>query len=160
VTTRPLLILLAGSRDLPKPGIVSATLADIALNIADGPIVVRHGACPGPNSADHNAADWIRDCGEWLGVAEDPMPADWDHCTDSCKPGHRRIKKPGDIFYPGLLDDYCPDAGPRRNGLMIAKRPRPDWMVAFPSPTGPSYGTRNCMRQAADTGLAIHIVTA
>lgn len=162
MTARPLLILLAGARDLPEPGIVPGTLYDIAVNIADGPVVVRHGACPGRRSADQAASDWINDIGNRYGVLEDPMPADWDSCAPNCPPGpgHRRRKKAGDIAHPGLLPDYCPDAGPRRNASMVAKLPRPDWMVAFPSPTGPSYGTHNCMRQAADAGLAIYTITA
>lgn len=56
-------ILLAGARDLTEPGIVPATLADIAFNIADGPIIVRHGACPGRRSADQAASDWINEVG-------------------------------------------------------------------------------------------------
>jgi hypothetical protein len=43
---------------------------------------------------------------------------------------------------------------------MVTKLPPPAWMVAFPALTGPSYGTRNCMRQAADAGLAIYVITA
>jgi hypothetical protein len=162
MTGRTVVVLLAGGRDLPEPGVVSGTLADIALNIAEGPVVVRHGACPGERSADQAASDWIRDCGEWLGVTEDPMPADWDHCADNCPPGpgHRRMKKPGDTAHPGLLPNYCPGAGPRRNGEMALKLPRPDWMVAFPDPAGPSYGTRNCMRQARDAGIPVHEITS
>lgn len=157
---KTLVILLAGGRDLPEPGIVSGTLADIALNIAEGPVVVRHGACPGKNSADQAAADWIRDCGEWLGVTEDPMPADWDHCADDCPTGHRKVKKPGDVAHPGQLPDYCPTAGPRRNGAMVTKEPRAEWMLAFPDPTGPSYGTRNCIRLAKAAGIEVREVTA
>lgn len=158
--TEPLVILLAGGRELPEPGIVPGTLADIALNIAEGPVIVRHGACPGEKSADQAASDWIRDCGEWLGVTEDPMPADWDNCAPNCPPGHRRRKKPDDTAHPGNLPDYCPSAGPRRNTAMVAKLPRPAWMVAFPNPTGPSYGTRNCMRTAQEAGLTIHMIWA
>jgi hypothetical protein len=157
--SNPLTILLAGGRNLPEPGIVTGTLADIALNIADGPVTVRHGACPGPRSADQATSDWIRDCGEWLGVTEDPMPADWDHCVEACPQGHRRVKKPGDLFHPGVCDDYCPDAGPRRNAAMVAKQPRADWMLAFPDPTGPSYGTRNCAKLARAAGITVREVT-
>lgn len=149
-------ILLAGGRELTEPGVVSATIADIALNIAEGPVVIRHGACPGPRSADQAATAWIRDCGEWLGVTEDPTPADWDLCTANCPPGHRRTKKPGDVAHPGQLDDYCPSAGPRRNAAMVNKLPRPDWIVAFPEPGQPNYGTRGCMRLAE---AAVHEVT-
>jgi hypothetical protein len=162
VTAAVLTLLLAGARNLPEPGIVPGTLADIALNIADGPVVVRHGACTGPRSADQAASDWIRDCGARLGVTEDPMPADWDHCAPGCPTAasHRRRKRPGDTAHPGLLADYCPDAGPRRNGLMVAKLPRPVWMVAFPSPVGPSYGTRNCMRLAEAAGITVRRFTS
>lgn len=153
-----LVLLLAGSRELPEPGIVTETIADIVLNIAEGPVVVRHGACPGEKSADQAVSDWIKECGEWLGVTEDPMPADWDNCTSNCPPGHRRIKKPGDTAHPGLLPDYCPAAGPRRNAAMIAKEPRAGWMLAFPH--GASYGTRNCMRLAKAAGIKVSEVTA
>lgn len=155
-------ILLAGARQLTEPGIVAGTIADIALNIADGPFTVRHGACPGENSADQAASDWIKDCGTWLGVTEDPMPADWDNCGPDCPtvPTHRRMKKPGDVAHPGLLPDYCPNAGPRRNADMVAKLPKPDWMVAFPEPGQPNYGTRNCLRLAEQAGIPIRRFTA
>lgn len=155
-------ILLAGARHLTEPGVVSGTIADIALNIAEGPVVIRHGACPGEKSADQTASDWIKDCGEWLGVSEDPMPADWDHCAPNCPtdPGHRRRKKPGDIAHPGLLPDYCPAAGPRRNAAMTAKQPRPDYMIAFPEPGQPNYGTSNCTRLAEKAGITVHRFTA
>jgi len=154
-------ILLAGGRELTEPGIVPGTLADIAFNIADGPVIVRHGACPGENSADQAASDWINEVGHRHGVTEDPMPADWDLCAPNCPPdpAHRRRKKPGDTAHPGLLDDYCPGAGPRRNADMVAKLPRPEWMVAFPEPGQPNYGTNNCIRLAEAAGIAVHHVT-
>jgi hypothetical protein len=37
-------VLLAGARELTEPGIVPGTLYDIAVNIAEGPVIVRHGA--------------------------------------------------------------------------------------------------------------------
>lgn len=154
-------ILLAGARHLTEPGIVPATLADIAVNIADGPFTVRHGACPGERSADQAASDWINSPANRHGVLEDPMPADWDHCAPNCptSPGHRRRKKPGDTAHPGLLPDYCPAAGPRRNGLMVAKLPRPDCMIAFPESGQPNYGTRNCARLAEAAGITVHRIT-
>ncbi|MWA08825.1 hypothetical protein [Streptomyces sp. BA2] len=152
-------ILLAGGRELTEPGVVAGTIADTALNIAEGPVVIRHGACPGEKSADQAASDWIRDCGEWLGVTEDPMPADWDHCAANCPPGHRRTKKPGDSAHPGQLNDYCPGAGPRRNAEMVAKQPKPEWMVAFPEPGQPNYGTRGCMKLAEAAGIKVYEVT-
>lgn len=155
-------ILLAGSRELTEPGIVPATLADIAFNIAEGPVVVRHGACPGERSADQAASDWINEVGNRHGVTEDPMPADWDNCAPNCPtdPGHRRRKKPGDTAHPGLLPDYCPGAGPRRNEAMTAKQPRPGYMLAFPEPGQPSSGTRGCMKLAARAGIDVREVTS
>lgn len=155
-------ILLAGSRHLTEPGVVPAALFDIAVNIADGPVIVRHGACPGEHSADQAASDWVNELGGRFGVSEDPMPADWDNCAPNCPPGpgHRRRKKPGDVAHPGLLDDYCPGAGPRRNAGMVAKLPRPAWMVAFPEPGQRNVGTRGCMRLAEAAGITVHTITA
>ena len=155
-------ILLAGSRDLTEPGIVPGTLYDIRVNLLDGPIIVRHGACPGEHSADQAASDWINTIGCRYDISEDPMAADWDHCADDCPPGpgHRRRKKPGDVFHPGLLDDYCPGAGPRRNAGMVAKLPRPEWMLAFPEPGQSNYGTRNCARLAEAAGIPTRRWTA
>jgi len=154
-------LLLAGARHLTEPGIVPGTLYDIAVNIADGPVLVRHGACPGENSADQTASDWIRELGGRYGMTEDPMPADWDHCAPNCPPdpGHRRRKKPGDVAHPGLLETYCPTAGPRRNAGMVAKLPRADWMLAFPEPGQPNYGTRNCIRLAEQAGIPVRRYT-
>jgi hypothetical protein len=155
-------ILLAGARHLTEPGIVPGALFDIAVNMIDGPIIVRHGACPGTNSADQAASDWINSIGHRYGLLEDPMPADWDNCAPNCPttPGHRRRKKPGDTAHPGLLDNYCPGAGPRRNAAMVRKLPRPAWMVAFPEPGQPNYGTRNCLRIAEQAGIETRRFTA
>jgi hypothetical protein len=155
-------IAVAGSREHPNPHVATAALADYVLNVAPGPVIVRHGDCPGEKSVDQAVAEWIRQCGEWLGVTEDPMPADWDNCAPGCPttPGHRRVKKPGDTAHPGLLDDYCPGAGPRRNEAMTRKQPRPAWMLAFPEPSQPSYGTRNCMRLAEQAGIRVRTITA
>lgn len=155
-------ILLAGGRELTEPGVVPGTLADIAFNIAEGPVVVRHGACPGERSADQAASDWINDIGHRYGITEDPMPADWDNCAPNCPtdPGHRRRKKPGDKAHPGLLDNYCPGGGPRRNAAMTKKLPKPDYMIAFPEPGQPNYGTRNCIKFAKAAGIEVREVTA
>lgn len=159
--TAPTVILLAGARALTESGIVPGTLYDIRVNLLDGPIIVRHGACPGETSADQAASDWINEIGHLYGITEDPMPADWDHCADNCPPGraHRRRKKPGDVFHPGELDDYCPGAGPRRNAAMVIKSPLPTWMLAFPEPGQPNYGTNNCARIAEQAGITVRRIT-
>ncbi|MFD1277375.1 hypothetical protein ACFQ51_52415 [Streptomyces kaempferi] len=83
-------IAVTGAREHPDPSVVTAALADYVLNIAPGPVVVRHGDCPGKKSVDQAVAEWVAHCGAWLGVTADPMPADWDNCAADCPPGHRR----------------------------------------------------------------------
>jgi hypothetical protein len=150
-------IAASGSREHPKPELAVYAIADYVLNEAPGPVIVRHGDCPGPQSVDAAVAAWIDECGELLGVTADPMPADWDHCTDDCPrdPDHRRRKKPGDIWHPGVCDDYCPGAGPRRNDGMV--RRGADAMYGWPA--GASYGTRNCMRLARQAGIPVQEIT-
>ena len=152
-------ILISGAREHPDPSMATAALADYVLNSAPGHVIVRHGDCPGDTSVDQAVAEWIVACGEWLGVTADPMPADWDNCAADCPtdPGHRRKKKPGDTAHPGELDDYCPGAGPRRNGDMVRKLPSPRLLIA--APHGKSYGTRGCMRLATAAGIQIYEVT-
>jgi hypothetical protein len=150
-------IAASGSREHPKPELAVYAIADYVLNEAPGPVIVRHGDCPGPQSVDAAVAAWIDECGELLGVTADPMPADWDHCTPRCKPGHRRTKKPGDTAHPGLLPDYCPAAGPLRNARMLGKQPTVQLLIG--APHGPSVGTRGCMKLAHAAGIRVVEVT-
>lgn len=156
--TAPFILLIAGSREHPTPEIVGPRLGELALQLDGRPLIVRHGACPGRKSVDQAAADWIKACGEWLGVTAEEDPADWDRCTIDCPrgPGHRRLKAPGDVFHPGVCDDYCPAAGPRRNARMV--RQGADGMYAWPA--GAAYGTRNCMRLAERAGIPVRRWTA
>ena len=153
-------IALTGSREHPKPELAVYTIFDYTLNEAPGPVVVRHGACPGENSVDAVVAAWIDEHGALLGISQDPIPADWDNCAANCPatPEHRRRKKPGDTAHPGRLDTYCPGAGPRRNAEMLTKTPRPEALIA--APHGRSVGTRGCMRLAEKAGIRVCEVTA
>jgi hypothetical protein len=151
-------IAVARSREHPKPELAVYAVADFVLNEAPGPVVVRHGACPGKKSVDTVVAAWIDEFGEWLGVTADPMPADWDNCTDRCPPGHRRRKKPGDTAHPGQLPDYCPAAGPLRNARMLGKQPTVQMLIA--APHGLSVGTTGCMKLAQAAGIRLTVVTA
>lgn len=157
---RTTVIAFSGSRGHPDTLAATAALADYVLNEPPGPVVVRHGACPGDTSIDQAVEEWVRACGTWLGVTTDPMPADWDHCTSNCPStaGHRRRKPPGDTAHPGLLPDYCPSAGPRRNADMLTKQPPVELLIA--APHGKSYGTRGCMRLAEKAGIRVHEVAA
>lgn len=146
----PTVLVFTGSREHPNPYVATTALTRFVLNDAPGVVIVRHGACPGAQSIDQAIKEWIDDCGEALGVIADPMPADWDHCGSGCPapttPGHRRRKKTGDTAHPGILSDYCPNAGPRRNLAMLTKKQRPSLVIA--APYGQSYGTRNCINLA------------
>lgn len=149
----PFVLLIAGAREHPHPEIVGPRIGALAMSLGARPLIVRHGDCPGPWSVDHAAANWIEQHGTWLGVTADPHPADWDHCAPRCPttPGHRKAKRVGDIYHPGLLATYCPAAGPRRNAGMV--RRGADEMYGWP--WGRSYGTRNCMRLAGAAGIKV-----
>jgi hypothetical protein len=153
-------IALTGSREHPEPELAVYAVADFVLNEAPGPVVVRHGDCPGEKSVDAAVAEWIKEFGPLLGISQDPMPADWDNCAPNCPtiPGHRRRKAPGDTAHLGLLDDYCPAAGPLRNARMLGKQPTVRLLIA--APHGPSVGTRGCMKIARAAGIKVHEVSA
>lgn len=151
-------VCVSGARCHPDTNAVTSALAKYVLTEAPGWVIVRHGACPGEDSVDQAVHEWIADCGEALGVIEDPMPADWDHCYADCQPNHRLPKPPGDIYHPGIKPDYCPAAGPRRNRQMLEKDPRPDLLIA--APFSLSRGTRNCVTLARAAGITIRPIAA
>lgn len=151
-------VLITGARCHPDTVSVTSALAKYVLTEAPGWVIVRHGACPGEDSVDQAVHEWIADCGDALGIIEDAMPADWDHCTADCQPNHRIRKQLGDIYHPGKSLSYCPSAGPRRNASMILKDPVPDLVIS--APYKGSRGTRNCTRLAREAHIPIrHIVT-
>jgi hypothetical protein len=103
-----------------------------------------HGAAGG---ADRISALWWT---RW-GLLVEAFPADWaGPCVESCKPGHRRADQGR---------EYCPDAGHRRNQVMV------DWaagmaelgsrvlVVGFPYPGQSTGGTFDCLRRARKAGL-------
>lgn len=150
-------ILATGSRHHKDVGLIGESLYEVIDGTDAREILIRHGACPG--GADQLVHDFCESEAEWFERANrtlvvEPVPADWDHCGPDCPPRPHRLRKPpGDIFHPGLLDDYCPGAGPRRNRLMAAMQPVPDIAVGFP--LGRSYGTWNCLRAAKAVGIPV-----
>lgn len=147
----PFVVLFAGSRDWTDPEPIHTQLDAIAVRQAGRPLIVRHGDCP--DGADQHCAGWIRQARilNW-DVTADPNPARWDDCGPDCpNVSHRRVKRPGDTAHPGLLADYCPNAGPRRNRGMVDLGA--DVMLA--APLGRSYGTWNCMKFARSAGIPI-----
>lgn len=156
-------IVATGSRDHDDIDLIGASLCEVFSTAPStcSTIVLRHGACP--TGADRIISDLCdrQACGAHVfprQVLEDPMPAAWDDCTPTCpRVRHRKHKKPGDIHHPGLLDDYCPKAGPRRNAAMLASgmaSPLPaNLVLAFPLPG--SWGTKSCMRLANEAGIPV-----
>lgn len=115
MTTQPYRILVTGSRDWSDTTAIGEALSEAIRPVwHDRDVVIVHGACP--TGADQMAHEWA----ETFGVIAERHPADWDHCTDTCPQGHRRRKRAGDSVHPGLLETYCPSAGPRRNRELVA----------------------------------------
>lgn len=113
-------------------------------------LVLRHGACPEGFDALADAWALAR------GLMPERCPAAWDSCAWDCpKTAHRIRKRPGDRLHPGMLPDYCPGAGPRRNARMVGLGA--DLMIA--APLGRSYGTRGCMRLARAAGIPVRVIT-
>ncbi|BET51830.1 hypothetical protein RGQ21_68120 [Kitasatospora aureofaciens] len=143
-------VIVTGSRDLGGEHRVFRELESL-FAVTEGCFRVRHGGCP--TGADWWASVWCDLNGDW-DVHEIPHVADWDHCGADCPPGHRKPKAPGDIVHPGLLDDYCPKAGPRRNAEMAALGA--DLCLAFP--LGKSYGTWNCVNECKKAGIPVKVI--
>lgn len=107
-----------------------------ALRALPAPLHLVHGAGRGVDTiADRLAQEW-----SWRTSA---IPADWLECGPECPPtGHQR---------------YCPQAGPRRNQLMIDRHgPEAGGVLAFPARTR-SPGTWDLIRRATQAGLHIRI---
>ncbi|TYK45192.1 hypothetical protein [Actinomadura decatromicini] len=154
-------ILATGSRHHEDAGLIGESLYEVIAGTGARNIVIRHGACPG--GADQIFQEFCESEAAWFdregrSLIVDPVPADWDFCGPDCPPRRHRVrKKPGDVFHPGVLDDYCPGAGPRRNLAMVEKLPRPDVAVGFP--LGRSSGTENCLRAAKAAGIPVRRFT-
>lgn len=129
------IILVTGSRDW---GDYDSVLEALAAYEGQPDIVVRHGECPG-----HDSADMLADhAAKYLGFEVDPMPADWD-----------QFKKA---------------AGYIRNTAMVKKEPKPAICLAFGKRcikfndrctvvAGPhvSHGTRHCAGEATRFGIEV-----
>lgn len=164
-----LTILGTGSRYHDNPALIGSWVRHVVAGSSARTVVIRHGDCPsGPNApgADQifheicmQHRGWFLRGGRLL--IEDPMPADWDHCGPDCPDEpHRKEKHPGDPWHPGLLGDYCPKAGPRRNRRLAAKTAAAKGAkicLAFPHPRS-FAGTANCARLAKAAGIRVEWV--
>jgi hypothetical protein len=143
-------VIVTGSRDYTDDKKVFEALESLWAT-TEGPFFVMHGACP--TGADKFASVWFDFQNE--DTYEIPVPAIWDVCMVDCPPGHRKMKKTGDTAHPGLLPDYCPKAGPRRNRMMAQRGA--DLCLAFP--LGESRGTWNCVNECKKAGIPVKVVT-
>lgn len=140
----PLRLLATGSRHLTDRPLIWSALDAVAAHYAPRPLLLVHGDCPDGFDAEADAWALAR------GIQREPHPADWDSCAWDCPTtAHRIWKRPGDTAHPGMLPDYCPSAGPRRNALIVAKGAE----LCLAAPVGRSFGTRNCMRLAREAGI-------
>lgn len=148
-------ILLTSSRHWTDIKRISSTFEEIEYRVVNSNawltdfngLELMHGDCP--SGGDRPAGKIATD----MGWKVKPIPADWDHCGPMCpKPiGHRKVKKLNDIDHPGLLEDFCPKAGPRRNKLMVSYGH--DLCIAcFLSV---SFGTTNCVKFAEQAGIRV-----
>jgi hypothetical protein len=138
-------VLGTGSRALTDRRLVWSELDAVAAFYAPRRIVLVHGDCP--DGFDALADAWAVS----RGIEREPHRADWDSCVWDCPRGHRRWKRRGDTAHPGMLADYCPGAGPRRNAVMV----RLGAEVCVAAPVGRSYGTRGCMALAKRAGIRV-----
>ncbi|MEU0937660.1 SLOG family protein [Embleya sp. NPDC005971] len=145
-------VIVTGSRDHADCDMVIRGLVRVRYAHPGARLVVMQGECP--TGADRCARHFVTQARARFGwdVVAEPYPADWDSCGDDCPPRpHRVRRRPGDTMHPGVLADYCPGAGPRRNAHMVAAGA--DVVHAYPSRR--SRGTRNCMRLAGAAGILV-----
>lgn len=104
---------------------------------ADPTAVLVHGDC---ERGDRQIA------GIWksLGGVDDPMPADWAHCTWDCPHAtHRKRRRNG--------DEYCPLAGIHRDKEMVETAP--DRVLAFLDPKSRTRGAFRTAEMAEAAGI-------
>lgn len=153
-------VLVTGPRDLDQLQPIHDSLIAATRGVA-GPHTLVHGACP--DGADQLFAQ----AATALGWAVEAHPADWDSCGPHCptRP-HRYRRKAVDKYHPGVLPDYCPKAGPRRNADMVALGA--DECIAILVPCAQpgcrrrgahfTHGTASCVRLAKEAGIPIRPV--
>jgi hypothetical protein len=147
-------VLVTGSRCWPWPGTVCDALTDQRARLGAGDtLIVVVGFDPKrhtPRGVDRFAYEWAHHH-EVLPAAEgqacvvaEPHPADWDSCGPGCVLGdtaHRRAAaRAAKLGRPV----WCPRAGRRRNGEMVAAGA--DVALAFCLDDSP--GTLDCMGRA------------
>lgn len=146
--TRPRRILVTGSREWTDPAVIARAISGYLRSVGTSiggawpfPVIVHGGARGADQFADSIARGW--------GWAPEPHPvtdSGWRApCHPECAPGHRRVGRNGRI--------YCPAAAHYRNQGMVDLGA--DVCLAFLS--GPSRGTRDCVRRAEAAGIPVRL---
>jgi hypothetical protein len=139
-----LMILGTGSREFTDVELLDVTLMDCwhdAVQLGYDGIEVREGEADGADTL-------LREWAEAHGVPVDRVPADWEHCAPSCRPGHRKQRRDG--------TEYCPTAGHRRNQEMVDRGA--GLAVGLLVEGLPCRGTRNCLERAERAGIPVRTV--
>ncbi|MEV8634374.1 hypothetical protein AB0395_22230 [Streptosporangium sp. NPDC051023] len=114
-------IAVSGSSTWPMrlPGwreIVTDALDDQLRRLTAGDtLIIRHGDAS--KGVDRIASQWVEANLKvaflaGITLAEETVPADWEHCAPTCRPEHRRVNAKG---IRGAGKTFCPSAGHRRN---------------------------------------------
>lgn len=134
-------VLITGSRDATTDEVIRLALKQIDAE-SPGPHTLVHGDARG---ADRLAAKAATE----LGWTVEAHRAEWEApCTAACDHQGRRTRQG-----PRGATTYCPAAGGRRNGRMVALGA--DLCVAFLLRGAKNIGTRDCIRRAGRAGIPI-----
>lgn len=148
-------ILVTGSRTFRNRYAIAGHIehhATAAFALGDTVLVI-HGDAAG---ADRMARDVVRyHRADGWAIDEYGLPAWWHTCVPECPPPpHRKRRRDG--------TEYCPTAGHRRNGEMVALGP--DLCLAFVMPCDDercrkprphwSHGADDCANRAEAAGVA------
>lgn len=110
-------VLIFGGRNFYDQSLMQKTLD--AFYLQNGAITcVIHGNAPGADSMGRMFAR------NWLGVPDEPYPADW-----------KDLDAPGAVIKHGKYGPYNAVAGHQRNQRMIDEG-KPAWGIMFPGGTG------------------------
>ncbi|MFD9950814.1 SLOG family protein [Nonomuraea sp. NPDC059023] len=148
--TRPVRLLITGSRTWKDEGAVRSAIAWVVCRHGPDNVTLVEGCAEGADEiSERVGARWGG------GLIVEHHPADWDTCLPDCPPGHRKTRRDGTT--------YCPGAGLRRDDEMVASGAT--YCAAFidacvkpscrkPKPHG-SHGATHTADQAEKAGIPV-----
>ena len=133
-------MLVTGARRWSDAHLLGLALCTVivSLQLPPSEITVVHGDAEGADRMSGRLA--VK-----LGMGVDPHPACWSVCSPECPSGHRRINRRN--------QEYCPDAGFRRDAEMVALLAPGEFCLAFALRW--ASGTGHCARRARAAGLQV-----